>query len=398
MSRKSGGGGGGGGDLYGVLGVPRDASEADIKKAYRKLAMQYHPDRNHGDKAAEEKFKEITEAYDVLCNQEQRAAYDRYGEAALRGGGGAGGAGGFGFSHFDISDALNIFMRDFGGLGGFDAFFGGGERARRDRRRGPDLKVALRLTFAEVATGTTKSVRLRTLDVCPTCKGSGATPGTRATACATCGGRGEVRRHAQSMFGQFVSVSPCPTCAGEGTVVVDPCATCRGDGRVKAEKTVQIDVPAGVADHHYLNLRGQGVPGPRNGLPCDLVAVLEIKEDPRFERCGEDLIYDLPVSFSQAALGTEVEIPTPYGPTMLKLQRGSQTGTVYRLRGKGLPRLGEGGHGDLHVRIHVWTPTDLTSEQERLLRELQQVEGAAPSAETAGKKFWQQIREAFGAE
>ncbi|PYP70478.1 MAG: molecular chaperone DnaJ [Gemmatimonadetes bacterium] len=401
MSRKSGGGGGGGGgggDLYGVLGVPRDAPEADIKKAYRKLAMQYHPDRNHGDKAAEEKFKEITEAYDVLRNQEQRAAYDRYGEAALRGGGGAGGAGGFGFSHFDISDALNIFMRDFGGLGGFDAFFGGGERARRDRRRGPDLKVALRLTFAEVATGTTKSVRLRTLDVCPTCKGSGATPGTRASACATCGGSGEVRRHAQSMFGQFVSVSPCPTCAGEGTVVVDPCATCRGDGRVKAEKTVQIDVPAGVADHHYLNLRGQGVPGPRNGPPGDLVAVLEIKEDPRFERRGEDLIYDLPVSFSQAALGTEVEIPTPYGPTMLKLQRGSQTGTVYRLRGKGLPRLGEGGHGDLHVRIHVWTPTDLTSEQERLLRELQQVEGAAPSAETAGKKFWQQIREAFGAE
>ena len=289
-------------------------------------------------------------------------------------------------------------MRDFGGLGGFDAFFGGGERARRDRRRGPDLKVALRLTFAEVATGTTKSVRLRTLDVCPTCKGSGATPGTRASACATCGGSGEVRRHAQSMFGQFVSVSPCPTCAGEGTVVADPCATCRGDGRVKAEKTVQIDVPAGVADHHYLNLRGQGVPGPRNGPPGDLVAVLEIKEDPRFERRGEDLIYDLPVSFSQAALGTEVEIPTPYGPTMLKLQRGSQTGTVYRLRGKGLPRLGEGGHGDLHVRIHVWTPTDLTSEQERLLRELQQVEGAAPSAETAGKKFWQQIREAFGAE
>ena len=213
MSRKSGGGGG---DLYGVLGVPRDASEADIKKAYRKLAMQYHPDRNHGDKAAEEKFKEITEAYDVLRNQEQRAAYDRYGEAALRGGGGAGGAGGFGFSHFDISDALNIFMRDFGGLGGFDAFFGGGERARRDRRRGPDLKVALRLTFAEVATGTTKSVRLRTLDVCPTCKGSGATPGTRASACATCGGSGEVRRHAQSMFGQFVSVSPCPTCAEIG--------------------------------------------------------------------------------------------------------------------------------------------------------------------------------------
>src|SRR3989449_263687 len=175
-------------------------------------------------------------------------------------------------------------MRDFGGLGGFDAFFGGGERARRDRRRGPDLKVALRLTFAEVATGTTKSVRLRTLDVCPTCKGSGATPGTRATACATCGGSGEVRRHAQSMFGQFVSVSPCPTCAGEGTVVADPCATCRGDGRVKAEKTVQIDVPAGVADHHYLNLRGEGGPGPRNGPAGDRVAGGRRQEKPRLRR------------------------------------------------------------------------------------------------------------------
>src|SRR2546422_7041080 len=196
-------------------------------------------------------------------------------------------------------------MRDFGGLGGFDAFFGGGERARRDRRRGPDLKVALRLTFAEVAPGTTKSVRLRTLDVCPTCKGSGATPGTRASACATCGGSGEVRRHAQSMFGQFVSVSPCPTCAGEGTVVVDPCATCRGDGRVKAEKTVQIDVPAGVADHHYLNLRGQGVPGPRNGPPGDLVAGVEDKEKPPLQRRRGGPIYDPPVPVTPGGPGPQ---------------------------------------------------------------------------------------------
>ncbi len=377
--------------------MPRDAAEAEIKKAYRKLAMQYHPDRNNGDKAAEEKFKEITEAYDVLRDAEQRAAYDRFGEAALRGGVGGGGGGGGGFTHFDLSDALNIFMRDFGGLGGFDAFFGGGQRSQRDRRRGPDLKVALRLTFAEVASGVTKSVRVRTLDVCATCQGTGAKPGTRPSPCGTCGGSGEVRRHAQSMFGQFVSVSPCPTCAGDGTVIAQPCSACHGEGRVKAEKTVQIDVPAGVADHHYLTVRGQGVPGPRNGPAGDLVAVLEIQEDPRFERHGEDLVFDLPVSFSQAALGAEVEIPTPYGPAPLKLQRGTQTGTIYRLRTKGLPRLGEGGRGDLHVRIHVWTPTDLTSEQERLLRALQQVEGAPPSEENAGRKFWNQVREAFGA-
>ncbi|MGE5142040.1 MAG: molecular chaperone DnaJ [Acidobacteriota bacterium] len=379
-------------DYYAVLGVAQDASEAAIKKAYRKLAMESHPDRNK-DAGAEERFKEITEAYEVLRDPEQRALYDRYGEAGLRGAGATTG----GFTHFDLSEALNIFMRDFGGLGGFDAFFGGGERTRRDRRRGADLKVSLRLTLAEVATGTTKSVKMKTLDTCDVCKGTGGRAGTKATACTTCGGTGEVRRAAQSMFGQFVSVSPCPTCGGEGTVIKDPCPACRGDGRVKAEKTVQLDVPAGVADHHYLTVRGQGVPGPRNGPPGDLIAVLEIVEDPRFERHGDDLVYDLPVSFSQAALGAEVEIPTPYGSAPLKVQPGTQTGTMYRLRGKGLPRLGESGHGDLHVRIQVWTPTRLTPEQEEKLRELQKVEGAPPTAESVGRGFWNKIREAFGA-
>ncbi|MGH7614086.1 MAG: molecular chaperone DnaJ [Gemmatimonadales bacterium] len=380
------------GDFYSVLGVPRDASEADIKKAYRKLAMEHHPDRNKSP-GAEERFKEITEAYEVLRDEEQRAAYDRFGEAGLRG---AGSPFGGGFAHFDLSEALNIFMRDFGALGGFDAFFGGGERSRRDRRRGPDLKVSLKLTLAEVATGSSKSLKLRTLDTCGTCQGSGAKPGSKATTCGTCGGSGEVRRAAQSMFGQFVSVSPCPTCAGEGTVIREPCATCHGEGRVKAEKTVQIDVPAGVADHHYLTVRGQGVPGPRNGPPGDLIAVLEIAEDPRFERHGDDLVYDLPVSFSQAALGAAVEIPTPYGSAPLKVQPGTQTGTIYRLRGKGLPRLGEGGRGDLHVRVQVWTPTRLSPEQEQVFQELEKVEGEPP-ADSLGRGFWNKIREAFGA-
>jgi molecular chaperone DnaJ len=380
------------GDFYSVLGVPRDATEADIKKAYRKLAMEHHPDRNKSA-GAEERFKEITAAYEVLRDEEQRAAYDRFGEAGLRG---AGAPFGGGFAHFDISEALNIFMRDFGGLGGFDAFFGGGERTRRDRRRGPDLKVSLKLTLAEVATGSSKSLKLRTLDTCETCQGSGAKPGSKATRCGTCGGSGEVRRAAQSMFGQFVSVSPCPTCAGEGTVIREPCATCHGEGRVKAEKTVQIDVPAGVADHHYLTVRGQGVPGPRNGPPGDLIAVLEIAEDPRFERHGDDLVYDLPVSFSQAALGAAVEIPTPYGSAPLKVQPGTQTGTIYRLRGKGLPRLGEGGRGDLHVRVQVWTPTRLTPEQEQVFQELEKIEGEPP-ADSLGRGFWNKIREAFGA-
>lgn len=380
-------------DFYAVLGVPRDATEADIKKAYRRLAMQYHPDRNNGDKAAEERFKEITEAYEVLLHPEQRAAYDRYGMAGVRGGGGAG-PGGFS-AHVDLAEALSIFMRDFGG-GGFESFFGGGRRQSRDRLRGQDLKVTLRLTLAEVATGTTKTVRVRTLDRCGECGGAGARDGAEPTRCPTCGGSGEVRRSAQSVFGQFLTVSPCPGCAGEGVVIRDPCPTCRGDGRVRAEKTVQIDVPAGVADHHYLTLRGHGAPGPRNGPPGDLVAVLEIAEDSRFERRGDDLAYDLPLSFSQAALGAEVSVPTPYGESTVKIPGGTQTGTVFRVRGSGLPRLGEAGRGDLHVRVHVWTPTKVTPEQERVLRELAAVEGNPPSEEGL-KKLWKQLREALGA-
>ncbi len=258
------------------------------------------------------------------------------------------------------------------------------------------MKVTLKLTLDEVATGATKTVRVRTLERCTACGGTGAKAGTRATTCGTCGGTGEVRRAARSMFGQFVSVSPCPACAGEGTVIPHPCSKCGGDGRVRSEKTMQIDVPAGVADHHYLTMRGQGVPGPRNGPPGDLIAVLEIADDPRFERHGDDIVYDLPVSFSQAALGAELEVPTPYGNTTLKIQPGTQTGMVYRIRGKGLPRVGEGGRGDFHVRVHVWTPTKLTSEQRALFEQLATVESDPPAEEHIGRKFWDQLRQALG--
>ncbi|HYX81100.1 MAG TPA: molecular chaperone DnaJ [Gemmatimonadales bacterium] len=383
-------------DFYEVLGVPRDCSEADVKKAYRKLAMECHPDRNNGDKAAEERFKLVTEAYEVLRDPEKRAAYDRYGHEGMRGGGG-----GFSSMHFDLSEALMVFMRDFGlggsgsgGFAGFESLFGGGGGSRRDRRRGHDIKVGLKLTLAEVATGTTKTVRIKTLDSCPVCAGIGAKPGTQAMKCGTCGGSGEVRRQAQSLFGQFLTVSPCPTCAGEGTVIHVPCERCGGDGRVKSEKTIQIDVPAGVADHHYLTLRGQGVPGPRNGPRGDLIAVLDIKDDPRFERHGDDLVYDLSITFAQAALGAEVTVPTPYGQSTLRIEPGTQTGMAYRIRNKGLPRLGEGGHGDLHVRIHVWTPNKLSAEQRKLLEKLREIEDTPPEKETG--KFWDTIRRALG--
>ena len=379
-------------DFYVVLGVQRDASEADIKKAYRKLAMECHPDRNNGDKASEEKFKLVTEAYEVLRDPEKRAAYDRFGHQGARN------TSGFGSMHFDLSEALMVFMRDFGiggggsGGGAFETLFGGGQL--RDRRRGHDIKVGLKLTLAEVASGTTKTVRIKSLESCPECAGTGAKPGSKPVQCGTCGGVGEVRRQANSLFGQFLTVSPCPTCAGEGTVIQNPCDRCGGDGRVKSEKTIQIDVPAGVADHHYLTLRGQGVPGPRNGPRGDLIAALEIKEDPRFERHGDDLVYDLGITFTQAALGAEVQVPTPFGQTTLRIEAGTQTGVAYRLRAKGLPRLAEGGHGDLHVRIHVWTPTKLTGKQRELLEKLSEVEDAPPEKESG--KFWDTIRRALG--
>ena len=389
-------------DFYVVLGVQRDASEADVKKAYRKLAMECHPDRNNGDKTAEEKFKIVTEAYEVLRDPDKRAAYDRFGHQSARGGSGGGGGGGFGSMHFDLSEALMIFMRDFGfggreggGGGTFESIFGGQQGGGgRDRRRGPDIKVGLKLTLAEVASGTTKTVRIKSLESCPECAGSGAKPGTQPVRCGTCGGTGEVRRQVQSLFGQFLGVSPCPTCGGEGTVVPSPCHRCSGDGRVKGEKTIQIDVPAGVADHHYLTLRGQGVPGARNGPRGDLIAVLDIKDDPRFERHGDDLVYDLGITFTQAALGAEVHVPTPFGQTTLRVEPGTQTGMAYRVRAKGLPRLGEGGHGDLHVRIHVWTPTKLNAEQRKVLESLSEIEDAPPEKESG--KFWDTIRRALG--
>ncbi len=372
-------------DFYALLGVPRECSEAEVKKAYRKLAMEFHPDRNPSA-GAEAKFKEITEAYEVLRDPQKRAAYDRYGKA------GVGGQGGFGFHHVDLSEALNIFMRDFGGLGGFESIFGGGRR--QDPRRGQDVRVTVKLSLTEVATGVKKTVRLKTLERCTTCAGSGARPGTQPSRCTTCGGSGEVRRAARSMFGQFVSVSACPTCAGEGQVVLQPCEVCRGEGRVKGERTTTVEIPAGVSANNYLTLRGQGAAGPRNGPLGDLLVMLDVKQDDRFERHGDDLVFDLPVSFSQAALGAQVTIPTVYGEEEIRVPPGTQPETVLRLKGRGLPVLGQSSKGDLLIRVRVWTPERLTDEQERLFRQMATLEGDPPKRSPG---FWSKLKEALGA-
>ena len=373
-------------DYYVLLKVPRTASEIEIKKAYRKLAMEYHPDRNSAPEA-EARFKEITEAYEVLRDPEKRSAYDRYGKA------GVGAGGGFGFHHVDLSEALNIFMRDFGAMGGFESIFGGG-RSRSSERRGQDIRVTVRLTLTEVALGVKKTVKIKSLDRCSACRGTGAKAGSQPATCSGCGGSGEVRRAARSMFGQFISVAPCPTCNGEGSLITEPCEVCRGEGRVRGDRTVSVDVPAGVSSNNYLTLRGQGAAGPRGGSSGDLLVMIDIKDDERFERQGDDLIYDLPLSFSQAALGGEHAVPTPYGEERLQVPPGTQTETVLRIRSKGLPVLGQDGKGDLLVRVHVWTPERLTEEQERLFLELAKLEGEPPKRSPG---FWSKLKEALGA-
>jgi len=383
-------------DYYEILGVARDADAEAIKKAYRKLALQYHPDRNGGDKEAEEKFKEATEAYEVLRDADKRAAYDRYGHAGVKGaaaGGFGGGRGGFGFE-----DALNIFMRDFGGFGGIEDLFGGGARRRGGVQRGKDLRVRLPITLVEVSTGVRKTLKLKVLDPCSACSGTGSAKAEQPVPCESCQGAGEVRRVQRSVFGQFVTATVCPTCQGEGRRIRNPCDVCHGDGRQRADRTIDVEIPAGVSSDNYLTVRGQGNAGPRGGPRGDVVVVIEVEEDPRFVRDGDDLVYDLPITFSQAALGVEVEVPMVAGSEKMKIPAGVQAGSVLTLRGKGLPRLGGGGRGDQHVRVHVWTPTQLTPEQEELFRRLAELEGPIPGGEGKSRQgFWDKVKGAFAA-
>ncbi|MGY8777375.1 MAG: molecular chaperone DnaJ [Longimicrobiales bacterium] len=379
-------------DYYTELGVPRDADADQIKKAYRKLAMQYHPDKNQGSPEAEERFKEVTEAYEVLRDSEKRAMYDRHGKQGVRGAGGGGHHSGAGFG-FD--EAIDVFMRDFGGFSNFG--MGGGRSQQGASRKGKTVRIRLSLTLSEVATGVTKNVRVALLDECDTCAGSGAAAGSAPTACQTCGGSGEERLVQRSILGQFVSVQPCRTCQGEGRVIDRPCSRCSGEGRRRQERDLEVEVPAGVTSENYLTLQGRGSVGPRGGHRGDLIVLLEVEDDPRFVRDGSDLVHELPVTFTQAALGTEVEVPTIDGPANLRIPDGIQSGEILRLKGLGVPEVNGSVRGDQLVRVVVWTPSDLTGEQEELLRSLAEIERAAPDKVRRGshKGFWSRVKEAF---
>lgn len=380
-------------DYYALLGVSKTADQEEIKKAYRKLALKYHPDRNDGSKEAEERFKEVTEAYEVLKDPDSRSRYDRFGkEGAKRGPGGFQGG-------FDFADAVEVFMRDFGGFGGLEDLFGGaGGRRRSGPTQGQSVRIKLPLTLQETRDGVTKRVRVTLLDLCPDCNGSGTARGTKPKPCAQCGGSGEERRMERSVFGQFVSVAPCSSCRGEGQIIEDPCRICHGEGRARVEKEVEVEVPPGVTSENYITLRREGNVGPRGGPRGDIIVLLEVEEDERFIRDGNDLILELPITFTQAALGAQVAVPTIDGRTRVTVPAGVQSGEVVRIKGEGLPDLNGRGVGDLLVRIVVWIPDQLSPEQERAVRALEAVEDPAPErVERRGRRgFWSKVKEALG--
>jgi molecular chaperone DnaJ len=372
-------------DYYEILGVNKAAPLDDIKKAYRKLAMQFHPDRNPGDKSAEEKFKEIAEAYSVLSDDQKRANYDRFGHEGLRG------MGQQGFT--DINDIFSHFSDIFQGFGGFGDVFG--ERGQSSRSsRGADLEVKLKLTLQEIAEGVSKKIKLKKQKPCDLCHGSGAAPGSRRITCSVCHGSGQVKQVARSVFGQFVNITVCRNCEGQGTIVEKPCTACHGDGIVAGETVISVKVPAGVTTGNYIPLRGQGHASPHGGDAGDVIVIIEEKEDEIFERHGDDVLLDLPLSFPQAVLGDEVEIPTLTGRSKLSIPAGIPSGKILRMRGKGIPHLNGSGSGDQLVRISIYTPTRLNEHEQKVMRELMESENFSPAA-SDGKGFFKKMKEAF---
>ncbi len=384
-------------DYYEILGVDRSASTADMKKAYRKLAMKYHPDRNQGDPEAETRFKEAAEAYEVLSDQSKRQRYDRFGREGLRGNNGRGATG---FS--DINDIFDAFSDIFGGGGGgFDDVFGdrrsAGQRSRSQGQPGSDLRIKLPLTLEEIAEGVEKKIKVKKQVPCADCRGTGAEGGIPDyDNCATCQGAGEIRQVSRSVFGQFVNVRPCPTCRGEGRKLKNLCSTCRGEGRRRGDDVIPVTVPAGVSEGNYFRIRGSGNSGRRGGPSGDLL--VEVHETPHdhFVREGNNIYFDLYLSIPDAALGAEVEVPTLKGSARLKIDEGIQSGKILRMRDRGIPSLDGGLRGDQMVRVHVWTPQDLTEEEREALEGMRNSPSVKPRPDLgSGKSFFSRVKDVF---
>jgi molecular chaperone DnaJ len=380
-------------DYYEILGVSKAAAEDQIKKAYRQLALKYHPDRNPGNKEAEERFKEATEAYEVLKDPDARSRYDQFGHSGVSG---MSGFEGFGFGGFDISDALRAFMRDFGGFGGFEDFFGE-TRTSRNRRRGPargeDLQIKLKLSLEEIAKGVEKKIKLTRLQECTSCEGSGSQKGTGKKQCPQCHGTGEIRAVSRSLFGQFVNVTTCAYCQGDGMVIDKPCSLCRGEGRNKGTSTITVKIPAGVSTGNYIPIKGAGNIGRRGGVAGDTIVIIEEEEHGIFRRKGDDIICEVPISFTLASLGGQIEIPSLDGTIDLKIPPGTQSGKLFKLKNEGIPHLHGYGRGDQIVLVAVWTPTHLTAEEKKLLQQLSAKENMKPPR--MDRNFWEKLRDTF---
>ncbi len=380
-------------DFYEILGVPRNADEAELKKAYRKMALKYHPDKNPGDKAAEEKFKEAAEAYEVLSDKDKRSRYDQFGHAGM--GNGGGGYGGFSGGGMNMEDIFSQFG-DIFGSGSFGGGFGRGSGGGRRVNRGTNLRVKVKLTLEEIANGVQKKIKVNKYISCKSCHGTGAEGSSGFSNCSTCHGSGHVTRVTDTILGRMQTTQTCPHCGGEGKTIKNKCNTCFGDGIVKGEEVIEINIPAGVSDEMQLSMNGKGNAAARGGIPGDLIVAIEEEPHAELKRDGINLHYDLHVSFIDAALGTSIEVPTIDGKARIKIEPGTQGGKVLRLRDKGLPDINNPRHkGDLLVDINVWTPRHLNNEERAALEKLRHSENFKPKPDKNDKSFYEKMKDYF---
>jgi len=380
-------------DYYEILGVTKSSTSDEIKKAYRKVAMKFHPDRNPGDHTAEEKFKEAAEAYEVLSDSDKRAQYDRFGHSAF----GAGRGGGFSGHGMNMDDIFSQFGDIFGD-DMFGSFFSGGSRSssRRSRgTRGSNLRIKIKVNYEEMAKGTAKTIKVKKYIVCNTCGGSGAKDKNSSQTCRTCGGNGQVRRVQNTFLGQMQTVTTCPDCNGEGSVITSKCTACRGEGRVYGEETVTLDIPAGVQEGMQLSMSGKGNMGERGGGPGDLVILIEEEPHPFLHREGLNVAFDLHISFPEVVFGTNIEVPTIDGRAKIKIPAGTQSGKIFRLKGKGFPSIESHEKGDQLIQVNVWTPQTISEEERIAVESLQESENFKPKPDKNDKTFWEKIRETF---